>query len=94
MKDIKQVIEESLSLNEGVNWKIVYDRKYVWSPKSRFIRIDISGHVINYSYITEEDVEEIFMDVDENIVNEMFLMKPGDYQEPGDGKIYLCIKPE
>jgi hypothetical protein len=91
MKGIKQVIEESLNLTEAVNWKIVYDRKYVWSPKSRYIQIEISGHTINYSYLTEQEVEEIFMDINDNIANEMFLMKAGDYYEVL-GKIYFCIR--
>lgn len=95
MKTLQEhLLQKSSNLTEGVNWKIACDRKYVWTPKSRYMQMEISGHAINYSYLREEDIEELFMDVDENIVQEFFKMKPGDYIEPGDGKIYFCIQPE
>lgn len=94
MKDIKQIIEESLNLNEAKRNEWIEDEEWVWSKDSKYILIDsYHGFESRYFFFTDETLEEFYDGYDDIIKNAKSL-KPGKYMMTGygDGNIIIRFK--
>lgn len=89
MKDIKNFLTEASKIGFDMNWENSYN--FPWSSKSMWLSINVNEGV--YDWIDTKEVEGWVEDgMDQEQVDAMFAMKPGDVYTPDGWNYYFRFK--